>query len=66
MSAQERLPLNIAIRVNIMLAVVALSFAFIGVRLWYLQIIEGSAFRDKSENNRLQTVFIAPPRGFLS
>jgi penicillin-binding protein 2 len=34
--------------------------------LWYLQIVRGSFFRDRSENNRLRTIFIPSPRGVIS
>jgi penicillin-binding protein 2 len=33
--------------------------------LWYLQIVKGSFFRDRSENNRLRTIFIPAPRGVI-
>jgi len=35
-------------------------------RLWYLQIVRGSFFRDRSENNRLRTIFIPSPRGVIA
>ena len=34
-------------------------------RLWYLQIIQGSFFRVRSENNRLRTVYVPAPRGII-
>lgn len=34
-------------------------------RLWYLQIVRGNFFRDRSENNRLRTIFIPAPRGVI-
>lgn len=39
-------------------------FALI-VRLWYLQGIYGSFYRDQSENNRIRTVRTVPPRGII-
>lgn len=35
------------------------------VRLWYLQIEQGAFFRDKSENNRLRTLYIPAARGLI-
>lgn len=35
-------------------------------RLWYLQIVRGSFFRDRSENNRLRTIFVPSPRGVIA
>lgn len=61
----ERATINLPLRVSASLAVAALCFSAIAFRLWYLQVIHGEYFRDKSENNRLQTVFIPPPRGLL-
>lgn len=37
----------------------------IALRLWYLQIIRGDEFRVQSENNRIRTVFVPPPRGLI-
>jgi penicillin-binding protein 2 len=54
---------NLTFRIHAAAALMACCFFVIGVRLWYLQILKGPYFRDKSENNRLQTIFIPPPRG---
>lgn len=35
------------------------------LRLWYLQIVKGDYFRDRSENNRLRTVYLPSPRGLI-
>ena len=48
------------------LLAVGVAFCFVvGMRLWYLQIIKGDEFRQKSENNRIRRVFIPPPRGLI-
>lgn len=39
------------------------AFFAIGMRLWFLQGMKGSYFRDLSENNRTRTVRTLPPRG---
>ena len=61
----DRGGLNLGLRVNIALGLVCLCFFAIGLRLWYLQVLKGDYFRDKSENNRLRSVYIAPPRGLI-
>lgn len=37
----------------------------LGVRLWYLQVLNGANFRNLSENNRTRAVRTAPPRGMF-
>ncbi len=40
-----------------------LCLAVFVARLWYLQIINGEEFREKSERNKLRIVRLQPPRG---
>ena len=44
-----------------------MSTSFIGLlaRLWGLQIVQGTEYRRQSEMNRLETVYLAPPRGHV-
>ncbi len=63
MGAMEKSTLNLAWRIRLAIGVVFLSFFLIGLRLWYLQILRGDYFRDRSENNRLRQIYIPPPRG---
>jgi penicillin-binding protein 2 len=44
---------------------VAAAFLVIIGQLWYLQVIEGSYFRDASDKNRIRVRPIAAPRGIL-
>ena len=44
---------------------VGIAFAVIVGQLWYLQVLEGSHFRDASDKNRLRVRPIAAPRGIL-
>lgn len=62
----ERTNLNLALRINVALIFIAASLIIILVRLWYLQVLNGDAYRVQSENNRLQTIFIPPPRGIIT
>lgn len=66
MSTIERAPLNLTVRVWTSLAVCALCFFILVVRLWYLQVIKGEFFRDRSENNRLRTIYVPAPRGLIT
>jgi penicillin-binding protein 2 len=45
--------------------VVLIAFFILFLRLWYLQILRGSQYRALSENNRLQTIYVPPPRGII-
>jgi len=65
MAGFERVGINLNYRCNVALGVVAAFFFVVVLRLWYLQVLKGDYFRDKSENNRLRTVFVPPPRGMI-
>ena len=41
------------------------GFSIILVRLWQLQVIQGSAFRKISESNRLRVIGVPAPRGII-
>lgn len=45
--------------------VVCVAFSLLAVRLWYLQCINGSYYRDLSENNRTRTIRTVAPRGTI-
>lgn len=64
-TAYDRPALNIAFRVWVSLVIAFTLFFVLMLRLWYLQIAKGDYFRDKSENNRLRTIYIPSPRGFI-
>ena len=65
MPRSERNQLNLTIRVAWAGALCAACLAILVGRLWYLQIVRGNFFRDRSENNRLRTIFIPAPRGVI-
>lgn len=65
MRTPDRLIVNTAIRVKAAFAFVVIVFIIIAFRLWYLQVISGELFRERSENNRLRTIFVPPPRGLI-
>ena len=59
----EKAGVNTAWRARVSLGVAAAAFFVIILRLWYLQIVHGAFFRDRSENNRIRTMYVPPPRG---
>ena len=44
---------------------VAVVFAVLLLRLWFLQIIQGPSYRVQSENNRIRLQDVAPFRGMV-
>src|SRR5690554_441998 len=42
-----------------------IGLAVLGVRLWYLQCLQGNYYRDLSENNRSRTIRTQAPRGII-
>lgn len=45
--------------------VIAALFLILAMRLWQLQILQGSEYRKLSEENRLRVVRVAAPRGII-
>jgi penicillin-binding protein 2 len=62
----ERPQVNLALRGQGARILIGFVFAVFIVRLWYLQILRGDYYREQSENNRLQTIFVQPPRGTIT
>ena len=52
-------------RVLALTILVASAFVMLLGQLWYLQVLEGSRFRDMSEKNRIRVRPVAAPRGIL-
>lgn len=65
MAGFEKSSLPIAQRARTTLIIAGVLFFLLAVRLWQLQVLRGDELRLKSENNRLATVFVAPPRGLI-
>ncbi|NMC63093.1 MAG: penicillin-binding protein 2, partial [SAR324 cluster bacterium] len=65
MANPEKPQLNLTLRITLAFGVVLGAFFIIALRLWYLQILRGDFFRDRSENNRLRTIYLPPPRGLI-
>lgn len=58
--AKEFLP-----RYRIFYATIAITFTIFTLRLWYLQIIQGTELRQFSEKNRIKQMKINSPRGLF-
>lgn len=52
-------------RVLTLTVIVAVGFVLLLGQLWYLQVLEGTKFRDMSEKNRIRVRPVAAPRGIL-
>src|SRR5512143_2078855 len=52
-------------RILIMGYLLIAGFAVILVRLWQLQVLQGSSFRKISESNRLRVIGVPAPRGII-
>jgi len=52
-------------RVLTLTVMVAAGFVLLLGQLWYLQVLEGTKFRDMSEKNRIRVRPVAAPRGIL-
>jgi penicillin-binding protein 2 len=66
MARTDRTQINLTPRILSALILCAACITILVGRLWYLQIMRGSFFRDRSENNRLRTIFIPSPRGVIA
>ena len=53
-------------RAAALLAVIAVAFALILVRLWVLQVIQSPRWRTAAENNRLRRLPLEAPRGMVT
>lgn len=65
MPTLDRSTLNITFRIWVALGIAFFCLFILIVRLWYLQIVKGEFFRDRSENNRLRTIYLPSPRGLV-
>ncbi|MCK9363716.1 MAG: penicillin-binding protein 2 [Syntrophales bacterium] len=50
---------------GVLLIIVAVVLTILALRLWYLQVIKGDDFRQRSENNSLRLRKIKPLRGLI-
>lgn len=62
---QENKNSDIQKRLTYLGYIVLVLIAIIVLRLWFLQVIKGNYYRELSENNRMRTVKVSPPRGII-
>ena len=52
-------------RLRVVTLFTVVAFSVLGLRLWFLQIINGPTYRTQSENNRIHLQKIPPFRGMI-
>lgn len=62
-SLRQSMPLSPVKRVQLLKLIILCVFGGLILRLWFLQCLYGSYYRDKSENNRIRTIRTIAPRG---
>src|SRR5665647_249765 len=60
-SAQEGLERRLAILGLVIIAVLGVLFT----RLWFMQIVGGTAYKKKAEGNRIREISLEAPRGSI-
>ncbi len=58
-------PAQLKPKLRMILIIVFSALAILALRLWYLQIIKGDTYRQRSENNSLRLKKIKPLRGLI-
>src|SRR5215211_6022471 len=56
---------NLRSRLRVIQIVMVLMIAALGVRLYYLQIVKGSYYAERAENQRIRLLPIPAPRGVI-
>lgn len=64
--AARDVPADLLGRAGAAAVAVVLLFALIGVRLWYLQVIQGAEMRALAESNRIRLVRVPAARGVVT
>jgi penicillin-binding protein 2 len=57
---------NLGLKIRVSTFVVFTCFGILLCRLWYLQVVLGNYFQKRSENNRVQTIYVPAPRGIIA
>jgi len=52
-------------RVRVLTVLVAVGLLIVGGGLWFVQLVQGSHYRELAENNRLRRMAIRAPRGLI-
>lgn len=56
---------NVRKKVKFFVVLVVFSFLCLWMRVWYLQILQGQAFKGLSENNRIRQISLSAYRGII-
>lgn len=56
---------NLRVRLRVIQILVILMITALGVRLYYLQIVNGSYYAERAENQRIRMLLIPAPRGVI-
>jgi penicillin-binding protein 2 len=56
---------NLRVRLRVIQIIVILMITALGVRLYYLQIVKGSYYAERAENQRIRLLSIPAPRGVI-
>ena len=56
---------SIALRVAVIVGIAAVMFGIVFFRLWFLQILSGQEFVAQANDNRLSSVKVVAPRGYI-
>ncbi len=56
---------SIALRVAVIIGIAAVMFGIVFFRLWFLQILSGQEFVAQANDNRLSSVKVVAPRGYI-
>ena len=63
MALNKTIIVNPQSRIQMLRIFILICLGVLCIRLWFLQVLNGSYYRDKSENNRIRTVKVVAPRG---
>ena len=56
---------SIALRVAVIVGIAVVMFGIVFFRLWFLQILSGQEFVAQANDNRLSSVKVVAPRGYI-
>ena len=56
---------NLTVRIGTIQVVAFVLLAILGVRLYYLQIVQGQYYAERAENQRIRLIPIPAPRGAI-
>jgi penicillin-binding protein 2 len=61
----DKEPKELKERLPFVVGLVVFAFLLLASRFWYLQVMEGPAFKELSQNNRIRLINVPAPRGLI-